>query len=97
MCGSIGWPRSSATGANSAASLVALGATGARKSMRVRISTETSSCSRTSANSSAVSLPFLFRRWFGTTSLPTSCIRAAKRRRSSRAGDIPSSSPMYSA
>ena len=65
MCGSIGWPRSSATGANSAASLVALGATGARKSMRVRISTETSSCMRTCANSSAVSLPFLFSRWFG--------------------------------
>ena len=48
-------------------------------------------------NSSSVSLPGLFNRWLGTTSLPMSCINAANRRRSNRAGMKLSSSPMYSA
>ena len=54
--------------------------------MWLSICTETFSCISTRANSSAVSLPGLFSRWFGTTSLPMSCISAANRSRSSRAG-----------
>ena len=47
------------------------------------------------ANSSSVSFPGLFSSWFGTTSLPMSCISAANRRRSIRAGMKFISSPMY--
>ena len=51
--------------------------------MWLSICTDTPSWMRTRLNSSSVSLPGLFSSWFGTTSLPMSCINAAKRKRSS--------------
>ena len=45
--------------------------------MWLSICTATVSCARSLPNSSSVSLPGLLRIWFGTTSLPMSCISAA--------------------
>ena len=60
-----------------AASVVVSPATGARKSMRRSSSTDTGSWRFTRSNSDSVSRPGLLRIWFGTTSLPMSCMSAA--------------------
>ncbi len=60
-----------------AASVVVSPATGARKSMRCSSSTDTTSWRFTRSNSASVRRPGLLSSWFGTMSLPMSCMSAA--------------------